>query len=133
TQPALVVLPWNSISTCFLYAPHPVYFKIELWSRTNRSSTPEHFGYILVQNRTVRHGTFMPVERNQRGGSPIDRVRQQTERRALEQAKRVPWKRLAEAADEYTDWQVFTLWLRAVVEAAKCIPAMVEHELESRA
>src|ERR1035441_4688787 len=74
----------------------------------------------------------MPMERNQRGVSLIDRVRQQTERRALEQAKRVPWKRLAEAADEYTDWQVFTLWLRAVVEAAGSIPAMVVQEMESR-
>ena len=72
------------------------------------------------------------MERNQRGGSLIDRVRQQTERRALEQAKRVPWKRLAEAADKYTDWQVFTLWLRAVVEAAGSIPAMVAQEMESR-
>ena len=74
----------------------------------------------------------MPVERNRRGRSLVDRVRQQTERRALEQAKRVPWKRLAEAADEYTDWQVFTLWLRAVVEAAGSIPAMVVQEMESR-
>jgi hypothetical protein len=72
------------------------------------------------------------MERNRRGGSLIDRVRRQTERRALEQAKRVPWKRLAEAADEYTDWQVFTLWLRAVVEAAGSIPAMVVQEMESR-
>jgi hypothetical protein len=62
----------------------------------------------------------------------MDRVRQQSERRALEQAKRVPWKRLAEAAEEYTDWQVFTLWLRAVVEAARSIPIMVAQEMESR-
>ncbi len=74
----------------------------------------------------------MPVKRNQRGGELIDRVRQQTERRALELARRVPWKRLAEAADEYTDWQVFTLWLRAVVEAAGSIPPMVAQELDSR-
>ena len=72
------------------------------------------------------------MERNQRSGSLIGRVRQQTERRALEQAKRVPWKRLAEAADEYTDWQVFTLWLRAVVAAAGSIPAMVAQEMESK-
>jgi hypothetical protein len=39
---------------------------------------------------------------------------------------------LAEAADEYTDWQVFTLWLRAVVEAAGNIPAIVAQEMESR-
>lgn len=74
----------------------------------------------------------MPMQRNQRGGSHIDRVRHQTESRALEQAKRVPWKRLAAAADEYTDWQVFTLWLRAVVEAASSIPDIVAQELESR-
>src|SRR5476649_2163922 len=74
----------------------------------------------------------MPMQRNQRGGSLIDRVRHQTERRALEQAKRVPWKRLAAAADEYTDWQVFTLWLRAVVEAACSIPVMVAQEMQSR-
>jgi len=74
----------------------------------------------------------MPMKRNQRSGDLIDRVRQKTECRALEQAKRVPWKRLAEAAEEYTDWQVFTLWLRAVVEAARSIPAMVEQEMDSR-
>ena len=74
----------------------------------------------------------MPMQRSQRGGSLIVRVRQQTERRALEQARRVPWKRLAEAAEEYTDWQVFTLWLRAVVEGAGNIPAMVAEEMESR-
>jgi len=51
----------------------------------------------------------MTMQRSQRGGSLIIRVQQQTERRALEQARRVPWKRLAEAAEEYTDWQVFTL------------------------
>src|ERR1039457_99260 len=73
----------------------------------------------------------MPMQRNQRGGSLIDRVRHQTESRALDQAKRVPWKRLAAAADEYTDWQVFTLWLRAVVEAASSIPDIVAQELES--
>jgi hypothetical protein len=72
------------------------------------------------------------MQRSQRGGSLIVRVRQQTERRALEQARRVPWKRLAEAAEEYTDWQMFTLWLRAVVEAAGNIPAMVAEEMESR-
>ena len=74
----------------------------------------------------------MPMQRNQRGGSLIDRVRHQTESRALDQAKRVPWKLLAAAADEYTDWQVFTLWLRAVVEAASGIPDPVAQELESR-
>jgi hypothetical protein len=73
----------------------------------------------------------MPV-RNQPGGNLIDRVRRQTERRALEQAGRVTWKRLAAVADEYTEWQVFGLWVRAVVEATGDIPAMVAQEMESR-
>jgi hypothetical protein len=74
----------------------------------------------------------MSIKRNQRGGDFIGRVRRQTERRALGQARLVPWKRLAEAADEYAEWQEFTLWLRAVVEVAGGIPPMVERELDSR-
>ena len=73
----------------------------------------------------------MPV-RNQRGGNLMDRVRHQTELRALEQARRVPWQRLAAVADEYTEWEVFGLWVRAVVEATGGIPAMVAQEMESR-
>ena len=73
----------------------------------------------------------MPV-RNQRGSSLIDQVRHQTELRALEQARRVTWRRLAAVADEYTEWQVFGLWVRAVVEATGSIPAMVAQEMESR-
>src|ERR1035438_7729644 len=57
----------------------------------------------------------MPV-RNQRGGNLIDRVRHQTELRALEQARRVPWQRLAAVADEYTEWEVLGLWVRAGAE-----------------
>jgi hypothetical protein len=76
--------------------------------------------------------TVRPRQQNQRGGNLVDRVRDQTERRALEQARRVPWKRLAAAADEYTEWQVFTLWLRAVVEEAKGVPDVVAQEVESR-
>src|ERR1017187_8997188 len=74
----------------------------------------------------------MPV-RNQRGGNLIDRVHHQTELRALEQARRVPWQRLAAVADEYTEWEVFGLWVRAVVEAPGGIRAMVAKEMESRA
>ena len=76
---------------------------------------------------------FMPRQQNQRGSRLMDRVRHQAERRALEQANRVPWKRLAAAVDEYTEWQVFSLWLRAVVEVSMSVPAMALREIESRA
>ena len=93
----------------------------------------ELFECVLVQNRTVRVRPFMLRQQNQRDGKLRDRVHRQTERHALAQAKRVPWKRMAAAADEYTEWQVFSLWLRAVVEAAQSIPAIVVQEMESRA
>ena len=61
------------------------------------------------------------------------RVRDLAEQRALEQAKRVPWPRLAKAADEYTKWDVFTLWVRATVDAANAVPSAVRAEIELRA
>jgi hypothetical protein len=75
----------------------------------------------------------MPTQRNRFGRRLVDRVRHQTELLALQQAKRVIWRRLAAAADEYTEWQVFGLWLRAVVQAAGSIPVIVAQEMESRA
>lgn len=62
-----------------------------------------------------------------------DRVAKEAEQLALAQAERVPWKLLLEAAENYTEWQVFSLWLRAVVDAAQALPAMVIQEMDSRA
>src|SRR5258706_4414043 len=85
----------------------------------------------MVGDRTTRNGPVVPI-RNQRGSSPKDRVREQTKLRALEQARRVTWQRLAAATDEYTEWQVFGLWLRAVVESAGSVPPNVAQEMKSR-
>ena len=63
----------------------------------------------------------------------IERICNAMERRAIEQAKRVPWRRLAETADEYSDWQLFTLWVRARVDVAKHVPAAARSEMERRA
>lgn len=60
------------------------------------------------------------------------RAWKQAEQRALGQARRVPWTRLAEASDHYTEWHVFSLWLRAVVDAAHTVPEIVKSELKSR-
>jgi hypothetical protein len=74
----------------------------------------------------------MPVRKDQHVGRVMSRVRDQNERRALRQAKRVPWKTMAATAELYTEWDVFTLWARAVVNAARGLPAHVRQELESR-
>jgi hypothetical protein len=63
----------------------------------------------------------------------VARIRNATARRALLEAKRVPWPHLARAAEEYTEWHVFTLWARAIVDAADAIPANVRTEIGSRA
>src|SRR5690242_21905185 len=62
-----------------------------------------------------------------------DRVANEAERLALAQAKRIPWKRLLESADNYTESQVFSLWLRAVVDVARGLPARTVQEMNSRA
>ena len=61
-----------------------------------------------------------------------ERVRKQAEIRALMEAKRVTWKQLAEAADEYTEWQEFSLWLRAVVDIAGQLSPTAALEIERR-
>lgn len=106
---------------------------IETWDAPfARPEAGKLFECILVQNRTVRL-PLMPSQQNRRVGTLTDRVRRQTELRALEEAKRVPWKLLAKAADDYTEWQAFSLWIRAVVEAAKSVPAVVVQEVRARA
>jgi hypothetical protein len=66
------------------------------------------------------------------GRGPIDRLRQQTEIRALDEARKVPWRILANAAEEYTEWQIFALWLRAVLDAGEALPAGAVIEIENR-
>lgn len=78
------------------------------------------------------------IEAHQTGESvkrtgDVARLRNATVRRALEQAKRVPWPRLAKAADDYTDWQIFALWVRATLDAARIMPAVVRAEIDLRA
>ena len=63
----------------------------------------------------------------------VARIRNATERRALEQAPRVPWPRLAKAVDEYTDWHTFALWVRATVEISNNVPRIVQSEIERHA
>src|SRR5215469_4327392 len=61
-----------------------------------------------------------------------DRVAREFERLALTEAKHIPWKCLLEAAEDYTEWQVFSLWLRAIVNAARGFPEMVIEEVNLR-
>jgi hypothetical protein len=85
----------------------------------------------LVENGNGSVSTFMSSTAGGRG-SPSERVRQYAEVRALDEAKKVPWRLLANAADEYTEWQIFALWLRAVLNVCEVLPAEVANEVETR-
>jgi hypothetical protein len=50
----------------------------------------------------------------------------------LDEGRKVPWRTLANAAEEYTEWQVFALWLRAVLDAGEALPAEIAIEIEKR-
>jgi hypothetical protein len=65
-------------------------------------------------------------------GGAYDALTEAVKARALDQARHVPWRRLAEAVDEANNWEVFNLWLRAVADASGRIPPAVERELETR-
>ena len=71
-------------------------------------------------------------EKQQRLSSQFAGVGEQFKNRALKQAAGVPWPRLAAAVNQYNDWLVFSLWLRAVGDAAKSIPPVVKQELEAK-
>jgi hypothetical protein len=74
----------------------------------------------------------MPKRTNQGIASQYPGVLEQVKERAFEQSRHVQWTKLAAAVQEANEWETFTLWLRAVVDAAGEIPSTLEHELESR-
>src|SRR6516165_1856301 len=51
---------------------------------------------------------------------------------ALDEARRVPWPQLMQFVEESLRWEEFSLWIRAVVNAANGVPPVVEQELETR-
>jgi len=57
---------------------------------------------------------------------------EQYQKIALDEARRVPWPQLMQFVEESLRWEVFNLWIRAVVNAANGVPPVIEQELESR-
>lgn len=74
----------------------------------------------------------MAKRKRQRISNEFAEVGEEAKARALDQVRRVPWRRLADTVDEANGWETFNLWLRAIVDAARCIPPVVEGELNAR-
>ena len=79
------------------------------------------------------HGAYeMSKRKGQQVRSQLDSLHEQGKARALDQARKVPWRRLAAAVDQANHWEAFGLWLRAVVDAAKNLPPLVDQQLEAK-
>jgi hypothetical protein len=52
--------------------------------------------------------------------------------RADDQARRIPWRRLFEARNQYIDWQEFYLWVRSILEVEDRIPDWMVEILDNR-
>lgn len=70
----------------------------------------------------------------QRGTSRtrLTRARDMSRREARQQAKRIPWERLALAVDQFVAWRAFLLWVRAISEAERGVPQWLAEVLEAR-
>lgn len=84
----------------------------------------------LVRNAGRRQG----LKRQYQTQTPDSTIQLQrfARERADEQARRVPWKRLAEAQKQYIDWQEFYLWVRSILEVEGDVPDWLADILNER-
>lgn len=60
----------------------------------------------------------------------VSRVQQQTNQRAAELARGVPWQVLLETRNQYLDWQEFYYWARSIMESESSIPEWLGKRLD---
>ena len=84
----------------------------------------------LPVEQTVGHTRNKPKQ--WRLGKAERRVHELARRRATRQLLRVPWDRFFQAQQEYLDWEAFSLWVRAIVEAEGLVPASIHGTLQER-
>lgn len=52
--------------------------------------------------------------------------------RADDESRRIPWRRLYEARNQYVDWQEFNLWVRSILEVEGRVPDWLAETLNNR-
>jgi len=53
-------------------------------------------------------------------------------REAARQARRIPWRRLLEARMTFVDWEVFTFWVRSIIDSEGATPNWLAKTIEQR-
>jgi len=60
------------------------------------------------------------------------RLQEVARREAARQARRIPWQRLVEARTTFIDWEVFTFWVRSIIESEGATPHWLAKIIEQR-
>ena len=60
------------------------------------------------------------------------RLQQIAHREAARQARRIPWNRLLEARTAFVEFEVFTFWVRSIIESEGATPRWLAKTIEQR-
>jgi len=73
-----------------------------------------------------------PKQRTVRTSKAEICVSEMARREADRHARRIPWRRLLEARQQYVEWNAFSLWARAIAQAEGQVPAWLVRVLKER-
>jgi hypothetical protein len=73
------------------------------------------------------------VKKRDRHSSKLEVHRQEVARReAAQQARRIPWQRLLEAKTAFVELEVFSFWVRSIIESEGATPRWLAKTIEQR-
>src|SRR5262249_34996387 len=94
-------------------------------------SRDTYWGILSMSVSMAKRNKQRPKQAAQRKQT-FARAYEQYQKIALDEACRIPWPQLMQFVEESLRWEVFVLWIRAVVNAANGVPPVIEQELETR-
>ena len=90
-------------------------------------------GYTLSMSRVMaKRKQHQAKRKKQPTKQTVASALGQYQQIALDEGRRIPWPQLMQFVEESLRWEEFSLWIRAVVNAANGVPPVVEQELENR-
>ncbi len=60
------------------------------------------------------------------------RVQEIVRREAARQARHIPWRRLLETRTAFVDWELFSFWVRSIIESEGATPVWLTKTIEQR-
>ncbi len=78
----------------------------------------------------ARGGQPLQKKKSLRSRELSSRLQRHAHERAAAEARRIPWKVLLEARNQYLDWQEFYYWARSIMESEHGIPDVLAKKLD---